>query len=209
MWNNVAPYSPCLTTSDARAESHDGARGLHEVVVAGEHARFGVVDEQDVEALENFEQRGAMVLDPVVHGVAGDELDVGHGFADAALQDGIDVGEEEEFGVGVGGGNFGLEGGEDVELGVVGLGFVEVFEIGAFPEEAFAGGVLDAARVDFARVEDGFLLGAEVLADDGDDANIGEEAGGKREVGGCAARGCARCGLRGFQRNRMRRCRRR
>ena len=88
-----------LDDQDARAESHDSARGLNEVVVAGEHARFSVVDEEDVEALENFEQRGAMVLDPVVHGVAGDELDAGHGFAHAALQDGIDVGEEEEFGV--------------------------------------------------------------------------------------------------------------
>jgi hypothetical protein len=81
-----------------------------------------------------------MVLDPVVHGVAGDELDVGHGFADAALEDGIDVGEEEEFGVAIGVGNLGLEGGEDVEVGDVGLGFVEVVEVGAFPEEALAGG---------------------------------------------------------------------
>ncbi len=77
--------------------------------------------------------------------------------------------------------------GEDVELGVVRLGFVQVFEIRAFPEEAFAGGVLNAARIDVAGFEDGFLLGAEVLADDGDDAHVGEEAGGERKVGGGAA----------------------
>jgi hypothetical protein len=82
-----------------RAESDDGARGLHEVVVAGEHASLGVVDEQNVEALENFKQGRAMVLDPVIHGVAGNELDVGHGLAHAALEHGIDVGEKEEFGV--------------------------------------------------------------------------------------------------------------
>ncbi len=177
-----------LDDQRARAESHDGARGLHEVVVAGQHARFSVVDEQNVEALENFKQGRAMVLDPVIHGVAGDELDAGHGLAHAALQDGIDVGEEEKLGVAIGVGDFGLEGGEDIELGVVGLGLVEIFEIGAFPEEAFAGGVLDAARVDVAGGEDGFLLGAEVLADDGDDADIGEETGGEREVSGRAAR---------------------
>ncbi len=176
-----------LDDQRARAESHDGARSLHEIVVAGQHARFSVVDEQNIETLENFEQRGAMVLDPVIHGVAGDELDAWHGFAHAALQNGIDVGEEEEFGVAIGVGDFGLEGGEDVELSVMGFGFVEIFEIGAFPEEAFAGGVLDAARVDVAGGEDGFLLGAEVFADDGDDADIGEEAGGEREIGGCAA----------------------
>ena len=74
----------------------NGARGLHQIRVAGEHACLGVVDEQNVEALEHFEQRGLVILDPVIHGVAGDQLCVGHGFAHAALQDGIDVGEEEK-----------------------------------------------------------------------------------------------------------------
>ena len=136
--------------------------------------------------LSTSSKRG-VVLDPVIHGVAGDELHIGHGFADAALQDGIDVGEEEKLGVAVGVGNLGLECGEDVEIGLVGLGFVEIVEIGAFPEEAFAGGVLDAAGVDLAAVEDGLLLGAEVFADDGDDADIGKEAGGKGEMSGRAA----------------------
>ena len=139
-----------------------------------------------------------MVLDPVVHGVAGDELDIGHGFAHAALQDGIDVGEKEKLRVAIGVGNLGLEGGEDVEFGVMSFGLVQVFEVGAFPEEALAGGVLNAARVDIAGGKDGFLLGAKVLAHDGDDAHIGEEAGGEREVSGRAAQAALAAAGGGF-----------
>ena len=51
------------------------------------------------------------------------------------------------------------------------LGLVHVFEVGAFPEETFAGGVLNALRIDVAGGKDGFLLAAEVLADNGDDAH--------------------------------------
>ncbi len=203
----VAPYSPCLTTSMRGPRLEHGARGLHEVGVAGEHACLGVVDEQDVEALEHFKQRGLVVLDPVVHGVAGDELRVGHGFAHAALQDGIDVGEEEKFGIAIGVGNLGLEAGEDVELGLERLGLVEVFEIGALPEEAFAGGALDAARIDLVRVEDGLLLGAEVFADDGDDAHIGEVSWRRARSRLPRRRGSAPGVLREFQRCRTRRCR--
>ena len=83
-----------LDDQHARAQAQHGARCLHEIGVAGEHACLGVVDEQDVEALEDLEQRRLVVLDPVIHGVAGDKLRVGRGFAHAPLQDGIDVGEE-------------------------------------------------------------------------------------------------------------------
>ena len=41
------------------------------------------------------------------------------------------------------------------------------------------GGVLNAARVDVARLEDRFLLGPKVLAHHGDHAHIGEETGGQ------------------------------
>jgi hypothetical protein len=113
----------------------------------------------------------------VVHRVAGHQLHVGHGLAHAALQDGINVGEKEKLRVAVGFGNLRLEGREDIQLCIVRLGFVDVFQIGALPEEALARGVLNAARVDVARLEDGLLPLAEVLADDSDDAHIGKEAG--------------------------------
>jgi hypothetical protein len=43
--------------------------------------------------------------------------------------------------------------GKDIQLGVVRLGFVQVVEIRAFPEEALARGALNAARVDVARMK--------------------------------------------------------
>ncbi len=164
-----------LDDQRARAESHDGACSLHEIIVAGQHARFSVVDEQNIQAFENFKQGGAMILDPVIHGVAGDEFHTGHCFAHAVLQNRIDVGEEKEFGVAIGVGNFGLKSCEDVELSVVRFRFIDVFEIGALPKEAFAGRVLDATRIDVACGKYGFLLAAEVLADNGDNAHAGEE----------------------------------
>ena len=75
LWKAVAPYSPCLTTSMRGPISSTARAAWTRLVLRGEHAGFSVVDEEYVEALEHFEQRGAMILDPVIHGVAGDELD--------------------------------------------------------------------------------------------------------------------------------------
>ena len=67
------------------------------------------------------------------------------------------------------------------------LRLVEVFAVLAAPVECLAVGVLDAARVDAARGEHVFVLGGEIVAHDGDDAHLGEVAGGEREIGGRAA----------------------
>ncbi len=92
LWKSVAPYSPCLTTSDARAHLHHGASGKNKVVVACEHARFCVVDEEDVEPLQDFKERGLVVLDPVIHGVAGYKFGLRRGFTNSPLKNRIDVG---------------------------------------------------------------------------------------------------------------------
>ena len=109
-----------------------------------------------------------------------------HGLAHAPLQHRIDVGQKQKLRVAIGVGNFGLEAGKDIQLGLVRLGFVEVVEIRAFPEKGFAGGVLNAGGIDLARIKDGLLARAEVFADDGDHAHIGEKAGGQRKVSGRA-----------------------
>ena len=57
------------------------------------------------------------------------------------------------------------------------LGLVEIVEIRAFPEEALSRCALNSAYINIAFLEYGFLLGAEVLAHNGDHAHIGEEAG--------------------------------
>jgi hypothetical protein len=71
-----------------------------------------------------------VILDPVIHGVAADELCVGHGLADATLEDGIDVSQEEELRVAIRRWDLRLEAGEDIKFGCVGLRLVEVLEIG-------------------------------------------------------------------------------
>ena len=53
--------------------------------------------------------------------------------------------------------------------------------------EGEAGGVLDALGVDASIGEDGLVGGGEVFADDADDADVREEAGGEGEVGGGSA----------------------
>jgi len=48
--------------------------------------------------------------------------------------------------------------------------------------EALAGDVIDARGVDAFGGENGFVFGEEVFADDANDADLGEEAGGESEV---------------------------
>ena len=148
-----------------------------------------------------------MILDPVIHGVAGHQLHPGHRFAHAALQNRIDVGQKKKLRVAIGVGNLRLEGSKNVQLGLVRLGLIQIFEIRAFPEEAFARRAFDAANIDVPSAKYGFLFGTKVLADNGDDAHIGKKTGGQSESTWQLRRGLRRIGLRGFQSNRMRRCR--
>ena len=128
-----------------------------------------------------------MIFDPVVHCVAGHQAHVGHLFAHSALQDRIDVGQEKKLRVSVSRGNLRFKGRKDVQIGSVGLCLVQVIEIRTFPEEAFSRGPFNALRIDIARTEDRLLIGAEVLADHGDNAHISKEACGKRKVSRGAA----------------------
>ena len=102
------------------------------------------------------------------------------------MQRGLDVGKEQELGVFVLLRNLRLEGFEDVKVGVVGLGLVEIVGVGTAPAKSFAFGAFDAARVDAVLAEDVLLGGTEVFADDGDHADLGEVAGCEGEIGGGA-----------------------
>src|SRR6185437_5665986 len=87
---------------------------------------------------------------------------------------------------------------EDVEVCAQRLRLGEGAGVGAGPMEAEAFGALDAARVDAALGEDGFVFREEVLAHDGDDAHGGEVAGGKSKVRGCAAENLRPLAVRGL-----------
>ena len=117
----VAPYSPCLMTSDLGPRVRIFAGGQDEAVLSGEQFGFAVVDEKDIDFLQCFQQFGALDVDPEIHGVAADQRHFRHFAAHVELQLGHDVGEEEKFGIFVGGGNFGDEVFKDVEVGEFGL----------------------------------------------------------------------------------------
>src|SRR6185312_3345473 len=172
--------------------------GADKIVVAGEELGFAVVDEQRVEAGEHAGEVGGVIVDPVIHGVAADEFGSRHFGAHISLKDGIDVGEEEVVGVLVFGGNARREALEDVQFRVEGLRLVEVGDVGAGPGEAFAAGMLDAAGINAAAGEDGFIFRSKVFADDGDNAHVGEVAGGEGEVGGGSAEAPLGLSGRGF-----------
>ena len=79
-----------------RAALHDPARRLHEVELLGELARLGVVERDQIDALEQLEQIGTPALDPEVHRVARDELRLVDLRQHVELEPRIDVAEEHE-----------------------------------------------------------------------------------------------------------------
>ena len=125
-----------------------------------------------VHELQCFGKFCRRAIDPVIHGVAAGEADALHLAAHVGLQCRLDVGQEEKVGVFVLLGDAGLKSFEDVEVGVVGFRFVEVVGIGSAPAECLALRALDAAGVDVVLMENLFLLGAEIFADDGHDADL-------------------------------------
>ena len=140
-----------------------------------------------------------MSADPVVHGVAADELRVLHGVAHSGLQHRVDVGEKEEFRVVILGRNRGFESFENVQLGAESFSFVDVLAVLASPVKGLPFRVLDATRVDAALVHHGFVFRGEVLTHDGHHAHVGKIAGGEREVSSRAAQDFLALAVGSFQ----------
>ncbi len=176
-----------LDDESLRPHVENLVRRGQKVVIFREHLHFTVIDQQNVEALQHAGEVLGVILDPVIHRVAADHLHLRHLAADVFLEDGVDVSKEEKLAVLIFGRNFGREALEDVELGVERLRLVEILHVRAAPEEALAGNVLDAARVDVVAGEDAFFLWAEILADHADDADGSEVTGGEGEMRGGAA----------------------
>ena len=166
-----------------RAHGEHFVRGARQVGFVGQHFRFGVVDEKDVDEFQGFAEFLERALDPVIHGVAAGQAHAVHLAAHVGLQGGLDVGQEKELGVFVFLRNARLEALENVQIGEIRFGFVEVFAVGSSPAEGLALGALDASNVDSTLEENLFLLGAEVFAHHGHDAHLGEIACGQRKVG--------------------------
>ena len=91
--------------------------------------------------------------------------------------------EEDDVRLSVGVRQDGLEPFEYVEVGEERLAAVEVVAVLAPPAEGPAARVLEALEVDPPAGEDLHVLFVEVLADNGDEVNIGEVGGGDSKVG--------------------------
>ena len=71
---------------------------------------------------------------------------------------------------------------EDVQLGEIGLGFVQILQILPAPAKGLALHMLDAAGIDAPLLQNVFVFGLEVIAHHADDAHIGKKAGRHGEV---------------------------
>ena len=170
-----------------RSQSPNGPRRLHDVPLARELARLGVVDEQHIYLGQGFLELAKLARDPEVHGVAGHETRPLHLPKHLVLQDGVDVPEEHVARVLVGGGDLGLEELEDVEIGTNGVAGVEVVGVLPLPVESEAVRPLEAGGVDGAAREGGELLLSEIAPHHPHQVHGAEERGGHREEGGAAS----------------------
>ena len=126
---------------------------------------------------------GAEIVDPVVHGVAAGEMDVGHLGADTALEIGLDVAEEEVRLGTVAFRELGVEIGEDVEIGLEGLAVVHIGGVFSGPEEGFTGNAVETGEIDIPGGEEFDVCLGEIFADHADDLHGREIGGGKGDVG--------------------------
>src|SRR5271170_4549773 len=97
----------------------------------------------------------------------------------------MDIAQEQEFRIRIFRRNTRLEAFEHIQFGEIGLGFIEVVEILPTPAEGVALGTFDATSIDLSFLENILVLGREVFAHHGDNANVREIAGrqGKERAG--------------------------
>ncbi len=99
----------------------------------------------------------------------------------------MDIRKENKFALAIGFGQLRLEIREDVEVGGERGAVDEVIVITAGPEKRFALGAFEAAEIDGASVENGFVFGGKIFADNADEIHVRKKTGGQREISGRAA----------------------
>src|SRR3954468_1971985 len=153
-----------------------------------QHLRLGVVDQKHIDQLQCFGQLFRRTVDPVIHGVAPGEANLIHVAADISLQSRLNIREEQEICICIFLWDARLEGLENVKVGVVSFGFVEIVHVRSTPAKGLAVSPLQTANVDTVLLENSFLLRAKVLADYADDAHFCEVTRGQREIRGGASK---------------------
>jgi hypothetical protein len=133
------------------AARHDPSRRSHEVVFVRELPRFGVVERDEVDMLEQLEHVVATAFDPEVHRVASDELGFGHLRQHVELQSRIDVAQEHERRVAELCRDLRTKIREHTEMRLECLGHVQIVAVPAAPPERRALGALQSREVDRSR----------------------------------------------------------
>ena len=177
--------------------------GSNEVVLSGEEAGFGFVEDEEVDLLENLVEVILSDLDPEIHGVGNDELFLRRYLREELeLIEGGHVGEDDELGVLDLGRNLDLPVFQDVDGNVVGGAVVHVLMVFARPGEGGLVGLFKRGEVDAIVGKHVEMLLGEVMADDANEVgggllarSLGSGEGGK---GGAAAEKVRFVSSRGF-----------
>src|SRR5581483_5400431 len=104
--------------------------------------------------------------------------------SDCRLQRRMNIAEKQVKRIQIFFGDAGLESFEEVQLGKVGFGLVQVIEVLSSPAERFSLGTLQAAGVHTTLGQDTLMAGCEIVAHHGHDAHISKIARCQRKVGG-------------------------
>ena len=186
-----------LDDDDARAQLHHCARGAHEVRLVRELLDLAVVDDQAVDAwiVLTSDSRAMSIQRFIVSSAT--KRAPGHCSRTARCRSGWMLARNRTSASREASRELRLEVLEDVEVGLQRVADVDVALVAAGPEERLAArDVLDVVGDHAAVVQDGVLGLAEVVAHGPDDAGLGEERGGEREVhGGAAQQAVALAGL--------------
>ena len=100
----------------------------------------------------------------------------------------MDIRQEQKLRIQILLGNTRLKLLEHIQFREISFGLVQVVEILSTPAKSFSLCALDAAGVDAALLQHGFIFRSKVLAYNRHHAHSGEVAGGQRKVSRCAAK---------------------
>src|SRR5436305_827835 len=99
----------------------------------------------------------------------------------------MDVPEKQKFRILIFRGNSRLKFFKNIQLGEIGFRLVQIIEVFAAPTKRLPFCVLNASGIHAALREDVLVLGSEVLANNGNHADIGEVTGSESEISSRAA----------------------
>ena len=151
--------------------------GLHQARLARKLPDLALVDGEEVDFPERSLERIELARDPVVHGVAGNELRLPYLFQNVKLDFGIDVRKEHDIRVLIVIDDHRLERGQNIEIGGKGARLVQVVSVFALPVERLSFLLLKTPGIDGLALQELDVLLGEVLADNGDEAYVRKIAG--------------------------------